>query len=806
MYNIEMNKLKLLLSLGLLLVACLLQGQSVALPDSLFPALPDSLAIPSPKQDSLFYTADSIYFAYDQEQIRLYGNPKLNYLDSEIIADSLLVDLKKERAYSFGPTRMRDGDQLLLGQNVRYDVNTQTGMLDNGFSMIDKGYYSGSEIRKTDANIYDIDYGRFTNCDLEEPSFWFTSRQLRIYRGDKIVGKPVVAYVNHFPVFYFPFITIPIRRGRYAGFLIPEPGYNSTDGKYLRDIAWYYPYKDYADFIVGFDLMEKTGWKARLQSSYLKRYYFNGGLNATFHKGISTFGTTNDWALQGNHHHELPDKAALDLNLDYVSNKRIWEGSDDLNQSLAQQLTSNIAYRQPIGSSYLNVGGVFTQDLVNDRASVSLPSASFSLATRPVTEIFGVSSDSWLSNLSYNYSVRLDHTGDLRDKNYSFSDVLWDNSIDPADTTGQTLLNEHHIGIRQNFGLSYAWKYRGWLNLRQGIDASESWMDRDKNDAKFVRGGDYSAYLSSSFNLYGMRNFKDFPIKSIRHVLSPSVGLSLQPDSRANADLYSFGGIGARSTDKTANLNFSVDNKWQLKYMQGDNEKRLNDIVSLSSRVSANLYKADKKFSILSHSLYFKPGTYALGSLGINDNKFKLGNLSLGYASQFSVQQDPYLLNWTDYNLRNQYFSQSFTLSGSAPYKNYFVDKKNQMFSSFGAVDSLDQVTEFIDETASNNNWSLGIIHDLYAPKDIFQAQSSSLRLSLSCKITENWGLSYSNYYNIKNKDMISQSFHLIRNLHCWKLDLTINRRNEYWDYRIVFFNTLLPDALRFQTRDSKNY
>jgi hypothetical protein len=803
-----MDKIKLLYFLCLLIAALPFFAQtpapSPALPDSLYPAVPDSLEIYIGKQDSLFYTADSIYFEYDKEQIRLYGQPKVNYKESEIAADSLFIDLAKERAFSYGPTRMRDGDQLLLGSNVRYDVNTQTGMLDNGFSMMEKGYYSGTEIRKIDADIYDIDDGKFTNCDLEEPSFWFAAKQLRIYRGDKIVGKPVIAYVNHFPVFYFPFITIPVRRGRYAGFLIPEPGYNTTDGKYLRNIAWYYPYKDYADFILSFDLMEKTGWKARAMTSYLKRYYYNGGLNASFHKGISSSGTNNDWALQGNHHQELANKAALDVNLDYVSNKRIWEDSYDLDQSLAQRLTSSISYRQPLGSSYLNVGSVYTQDLVNDQASVSLPSATFSLATRPISEILGLSSDSWLSNLSYNYGIRFDHTGQLREKGYSLSDVFWDNSINPADTTGQTLLNEHHVGLRQSLGVSYSWKYRGWLNLRQGIDASESWMDRDRNDKKFVRGGDYAASINGSFNLYGLRNFTNFPIKAIRHIATPSVGLSYLPDSRTNADLYSFGGIGVRSSDKAANLSFNLDNKWQVKYMQGNNEKRLNDILSLSSRVSANLFQSEHKFGSIYHSLYFRPGSYPLGSLKFSDNSYRIGNLNLGYSSQFSLQQDPYKVHWDDFNLSNQYFSQSIALGGSAPYKEYFVQKKNQMFNSFSPQDTTNTSLALAEKTASDNAWSLSIVHDLYAPKDIFRAESSSLRLGLTCKVTQNWGLSYSNYYNVTTKDMISQSFHLIRDLHCWKLDISINHRNTYWDYRIIFFNTLLPDALRFQTRDSK--
>ncbi len=805
-----MDNLKYLMLLVLLGALLPIAAQNLApepsVPDSLFVPVSDSLLVNPVKQDSLAYFSQRIYFDYDKERIYLYENPRIVYGQAEISSDSLLLDLKRDVAYSYGFTRMRDGEQLLIGSNVRFDINSQTGIIDGGQSMIEKGYYGGAEIRKTGENAYDIDEGTFTSCEYEEPSYWFWAKKLRIYRGDKIVGKPVVAFVNHFPVFYFPYLSFPIRRGRHAGFLIPEPGYNSTDGKYLRDIGWYYPYKDFADMIISLDLNEKTGWKSGLRSSYIKRYHYSGAFNATFQRNISYAVTNNDWSLQGYHHHDLPNRAALDVNLDFISNKRIWEGSDDINQSLAQRLTSSIAYRKPLGSSYLNVGSVYTQDIVNDRASISLPSASFNFPSRPIAELLSASSDSWLNNLSYNYGIRMDHIGELRDPGYSFLDVLWDNSKDPADPSGQQYLNEHHIGIKQSLGLAYSWKYRGWLNMRQGMDFQESWMDRDRTGKNMVRGGDYTAYAAANFNVYGVRNFSNFPIKSIRHILSPSFGVNYSPDTRNNADLYSFGSIGVRSGEKASSFNYSLDQKWQLKYTRGGTEYKLNDLFSLNSRGSANLYKADKKFGSVSHSLNFRPGSISLGSLDINPDKFKLGDLKLGYSAQFSAQQNPYNVTWKELDIRNQYFSQSISLGGSAPYKSYFPKPLNKAFSSFDEPDSLGNDTGFFEDMASDNSWSISVAHNLYAPKDIFKAQSSNIRLSLSARITENWGLSYNNYYNIKSKDMISQSFHLTRMLHCWKMEISINRRNEYWDYRIVLFNTLLPDALRFQTRDSKKY
>ncbi len=64
--------------------------------------------------------------------------------------------------------------------------------------------------------------------------------------------------------------------------------------------------------------------------------------------------------------------------------------------------------------------------------------------------------------------MRLDHTGDIRQQNPDLQDYIWQNTPDPANPG--TYLTEHHLGMKQALGLSYIYKLKGWLNIRQGID------------------------------------------------------------------------------------------------------------------------------------------------------------------------------------------------------------------------------------------------------------------------------------------------------------------------------------------------
>ena len=799
-----MNKfilILLILSFPLSLVL-LAQNERDVFPSKLPEVVPDTLTQAKVKEDSLFYSADSVSYYQNLEQIRLYGNTNIRYQEFTISSDSIVINLKTNRAYSVGNTVMQDGAQILLGSNVAYDIETQTGIMENGISSMDKSFYSGKQVRKIDVETYDVDDCNFTTCEYEEPDFWFTAKQVRIYNKDKIVGKNVVAYVNHLPIFYFPFITIPLERGRHPGFLIPVPGYNVVDGKFLKDIAWYYPYKDYADILVSFDLYEKTGWKADLNLSYLKRYILNGNLNAAYQKKLTDIQTYNDWSVRANHHQELGNKATFDLNVDFVSNKRIWEGSSDINESLAQTVTSSVSYRQPLLSSYLNIGSTYTEDLINNRASISLPSATFSLPSRPVYEIFyhpERSPDAWWSNISYNYNVRFDHIGIMNAPHRDFQDYIWNNETDPENP--DFYLTQHNAGIKQQLGLSYNWKALGWLNFQHGLSYNEAWFDRDKNGNNWVRGNDYYAYTNTNFNVYGVRNFQQGWLKSIRHLLTPSAGISISPDFTKNKQFYNFGGIYLSNAGKAANLNLSLDQRWQIKY--GNDNKKINDLIGWRTGISANLVKKDHPFGNLSHSAYFRPGSINLGTFQMPGTKYKLDKISLAYSAQYSLYHNPYKMHLLDWQPSNQYFSQALTLTGSAPYQKYFTREKNRTFDPYQTPDSLQIFAEEITSLSGQDNWKLSLSHDLSATKSMSDPVSQNLRMDSSFKITQNWSISYGNYVNLKTGKMLSQTFHIIRDLHCWKLDFSYSRRNEYWEYRIALFNVVFPDALRFQTHDS---
>jgi hypothetical protein len=97
-----------------------------------------------------------------------------------------------------------------------------------------------------------------------------------------------------------------------------------------------------------------------------------------------------------------------------------------------------------------------------------------------------------------------------------------------------------------------------------------------------------------------------------------------------NADFYGFGSIGLRSGDKQANLNFSLDQKWALKYGTGSNETKLNDFITGAVRSEQTSIKTPNPLAVSATIWRFVP---VLSSWGISQT-----GLSSWMASLWAIR------------------------------------------------------------------------------------------------------------------------------------------------------------------------
>ncbi|MCF7858852.1 MAG: hypothetical protein K9N07_05935 [Candidatus Cloacimonetes bacterium] len=777
--------------------------------------LVDSLKLAEYQIDSLIYFADSIDYNVDNEIIQLTGKTSVTYRTSTINADTIAINMKREQAFTRGKSYLQDGSQNMMGRDISYDLQTRWGLVYQGASKFDKGYYYGDEIRKIDDDTYDVDNGVFTTCDALHPHFYIHTQELRLYRDDKFIAKPIVFYVNHFPVMGFSFGTFTLKRGRQTGILVPSPGWNNTNGKYLENIAFYYAYRDHADFSLAMDYYEKTGWQLGFYSKYKQRYVHDGFFNAILQKKIQGPDISQyEWNLKNRHHHDFGNKTTFDINMNFISSKKVWEGSEYIDERLAEKITSSMSFRKPLFNSTLYITANYADDLENQTKDITLPSISYSLPSRPIYEIFlneidDIPENSWWKNFSYSYKIRAVHEGKINDPEATIWDVLYDDTLGPDSTysTG----NQHNAGLKHSAGLSYNYKLKGWLNLSQSLSGNEAWFDRDKNENNLVRGMDYNSNTSLSFNVYGIRKIKDFYISAVRHIVTPQISFNYKPDFSENDRFYSFNGINLNNSTKSRRVSFSLGNKWQLKLAPNSDskERKINDFLNLSSSISYD-YEKDKGISDILHIIKLRP------------NKLELGIIDISTSPEGNFTQSTYdlhLSNWNpkqwDIGVKAWSYKVTSTLkiSNDANYIDYFPLRKNEFVTGdFFGTDSVDfgdestiATLEEIDELdREKKSWSLSLTH-IYKQNQAQYAMNtftSNLKSTISMRITKNWAVSYDNYIDLEANKTVSHNFTITRDLHCWKLIFKYTKQGDYWNYKFQLFDIKLPDALKFSTTD----
>ena len=267
-------------------------------------------------------------------------------------------------------------------------------------------------------------------------------------------------------------------------------------------------------------------------------------------------------------------------------------------------------------NSTFNVSNFYSENFINNTKTITLPSIRYTESTTPIYELFGLKNsevkNSWWKSLSYNYNLTATHSGTIRDENSTFSDLIWNNESYTDSLGNEQVINHHNAGALHAFSFNLSPTISPYFTLAQSMNFREAWFDRTKKKNGFARGLSYSFNTSASTKLYGLKRFNNLTLKAVRHVVTPRVSFAYTPDFSQNDDFYSFSGISLARGKRSRSINFSLSQIWQIKYYDkiSESEKKINNLLSMSSSFSYNLEKETHKLSQINHSVKFSPNTF----------------------------------------------------------------------------------------------------------------------------------------------------------------------------------------------------
>jgi lipopolysaccharide assembly outer membrane protein LptD (OstA) len=758
----------------------------------------------------------------DKRITYLYGNAKVKYktmtieagkitvdwnnrlLIAEALPDSLMTNgeatngksrnakedslAKAERGY---PIFSDSGDRF-TGERMEYNFATAKGRVLRGRTEFQDGKYSGTQIKRVDSQTLFVSNGIYSTCDREEyPHFHFWSRKMKVVVQKNVVAKPIVFYIGKIPMAILPFAFFPTRSGRHSGLIIPRFGASQTEGRYLRELGYYWAISDYFDARTTVDYYERSGWLARGNFNYAKRYAFSGSVSGSFTRKNFVIDESKErrWDIAFSHRQTLGQTAYLNASGAFASNNYYRYLSSNRQEQLRRTLLSQATFSKSFGNSTsLSATVSDYKDLDTGSFNRLLPSFSISFGQR---QLFGkrdpakktpstgkLEERHWYENFYYNLS--------------SSAQNRYSKASDSSKTDRLSSAN-HNMSLSLN-GIK---AFFPWLSLNQSMQINENWYDRtlefpqaDSGKSRTNRGFAalhlFSYTASTNTKLYGTFQPNLGPIRALRHVVEPSIGFSFRPDFSDPAwgyfqEVTVKGGTtkkfdrfnGATPQGKLASMNISVRNLFQMKTGHGDTLKKI-DLFTLAFSTFHNFAAQQFKQSDLTSSLFAYPTQNFSFNMGATHSFYDYDRKTGQTIDRLLYKKKgARFLRLTNVNfdasLRLR--SKSGGAAPSAPAEAAYEDELDGT-SPISPSDRLSPRDYFTDtEVDWQASFSLRFNYNRSNP--LKPSTTAQLNLdNASVTLTKNWRLSFYGQFDLREKIIVDQRYTISRDLHCWEMQI----------------------------------
>ena len=553
--------------------------------------------------DVVQYEADNIYFSVDSGLGFLTGNAKVVSGSMELTAHRIVLRLDDNEVCAFGARdsvgdwvgrpQFKDGDQAFSQDELCYNFETGKGLSRHAVTQENDIVFHADRAKRQPDETVHVRNGKFTTCNAENPHFHFHLTKAIMVPNDRVVSGPLYLKFRKVPTpLMLPFGWFPLNQEKESqGVLLPSYGDGGDLGFFLKDMGYYLPLGDHWDAKLLTDIYTGGSWAARIGSNYNYRYKNSGSFSLSFQrqregfKGTPGFGLSNNFFVRWNHGQDprARPNSRFNASLNFGSSGNFQQ---NLNSSQEEYLsntfqsslqwTANVP-RTPFST---NISARHNQNSLTGNVSLTLPSMSLNMQRTSLARLLGMTAgkSALLDGVAVTYSSQMENTIQGPDSLFGALDL---NALDVRNGLKHNvkLSSSSSVGF---VSISPTFAYDQYDSF-EGLDVSEVQVTPDSvalvtDTLKgFQTTNEWRLGVSASTRFYGMFNVPgNGRVKALRHVLSPNVGLSYNPerlrgqslavaDDEVNWNPYALGRYVPVDRREAGALNFSLGQNIEAK-------------------------------------------------------------------------------------------------------------------------------------------------------------------------------------------------------------------------------------------------
>ena len=503
------------------------------------------------------------------------GNVVITYQDTKLTCKKAIFHTDTKEILAEGDVNLMQGKDFLKGESMVYNVETKTGTLVSPRVFIAPTYYGGGEkAEKQDLNHYYMKNGYVTTCDKEKPHYRVQAKQLNVYLNDRVTANNILVFVGDVPVFYFPYLSIPLNDHRPP--VTVQPGHNDDWGYFLLT-SWKYYLNENIKGRINIDYREFRNFAYGVSTNYHTDNYGSGVVNLNYFNELNQ----HSWSSRPDQPDEKLDRYRAQL-------RHKWQPDPATSAIVEYNKLSDI---NVVKDYYIRN---YQRDMVNNNyASIvrTDPYYTTSLLVQPRVNRFD-SVIEYLPQAQFQTrSLKIGQTNFYYDGSAQAANI---NNLQAAPVNGVAAVNR----VDTNNQLSYQANVLGWLGIKPFVGTEQTYYSRDRlgDNDNFIRG---NAFTGVDLNT---RFYKTFDVKSnalnidingLRHVVSPTISYyyAHRPTFRPE-NLGQFDSID--TINYSNNITPSLENKLQTKRLIAGKMQTV-DLARLILSTNYNFETADKK-------------------------------------------------------------------------------------------------------------------------------------------------------------------------------------------------------------------
>ena len=763
--------------------------------------------------------------------ITLFDNAELYYMDIELRSGIIKFDWETNVVsagrikdslgnYIQSPIFKQGGDEI-NPDSLRYNFDTKKALIWNSRTTQNEMNVFSSATKKENDSIYFIKEAKVTTSkNLDDPEYYIRVRSGKFIPKNKIIAGPSNLYIYDVPTpIFLPFAYFPLTEDRNSGFIFPTIGQNNRRGYFFQNGGYYLAPSEYFDLTLLGDYYTNGSYGMRVESSYRKRYSFNGRLSVRFEnlidgeRGLPGYSKSNIYNIRWTHSQDSKanpyNRFSASVNLG--SSNYFRESLNQINTPnfLNNTLNSSVSFSKTFrGYPSVNVSLTASHSQNTRSKTVDLVLPTFQGNVERVYPFVKKNGQKKgiIKNINLQYTFRgenrINTTDSLFFKKGMFDDAKYGmKHTIPVSTNFKVL---KHFSVSMNGNFDEIWT--GNTILRNDYDTVNQEEGGKIQVKGFDRFSQYNFGMSLGTTIYGLFNFKENSrIQSIRHVIRPSVSYNIRPSFEKYYDTYiidangntaeytrfeeNFFGLPSRRYSSAIGLQISnnIEAKIKEKDSLATEPRKVTILNNLNFSTSYNLAADSLRLSpvrMTTGTNLFKNKlnlnlSATFDPYSINDNGFRINKLNIADGGGlFRMTSANLNMNFSidskSFNSKNK-SENSENLTGGGRTDDLFGSSQDLTKSTFDDDEDDGRRKENLTEYINKIGWDFRFAHSLTYLNNRKQRKigNNSLMFSGNIILSKKWKIGGSSGYDFKNKGFTYTQLRFERDLDSWKMNFS---------------------------------